>query len=318
MSNFLIQSSFGTAGNFEAVVPGGGGLVHLWRNNDDPTLPWAADAPFGTNLEAITGVALIQSNTATPGATPGAPGNFELIVVADGALLHFVRDSVTFTWIQDPNPIATGVFGWPAIIQSSFGTVGNFEVVVPSSNGLLHFWRNNDVANNPPWSTPTPFGGINGISSQYQGVSLIQSSFGNLEVVATPALTFAQEAAHFWRDGANWTYTASFGDGITGPPSLIQSNFGSIGDFEVVAPFNSTQAIAHNWRNNNAAGFPWAQTGSFAAPGGAAGLGYRSVALIQSRIDNSLVAAAYRLDGNGLDIYVRTGAAFVLSTTAAL
>jgi hypothetical protein len=40
-SSFLIQSSHGANGNFELVVPRiGGGLWHLWRNNDDPAFPW--------------------------------------------------------------------------------------------------------------------------------------------------------------------------------------------------------------------------------------------------------------------------------------
>jgi hypothetical protein len=342
VSNFLIQSiGFSTAGNFEAVVPGGGGLVHLWRNNDDtPTLPWSTDGPYLTNLQDIGGVALIQSNAATPGATPGYPGNLEIIVVANGELFHFTRNSATLiesgTSIWSPdlhNPIASGVSGWPAMIQSSFGTVGNFEVVVPSSNsGLQHFWRNNDTTDatgTPPWIGPKVFGQeIDGLTVQWQGASLIQSSFGNLEVVAVPVLTTGTiSASHFWQDGASntWTNTASFGgdSSITGSPSLYQSNFGSPGNFEVVLPFNFVQAFTHWWRNNGAANFPWATTGSFARPGGP-GEGwpgsYNSMGLIQSSIDNSLVAAAFpsAVAGGGVDIYIRTAAAFEFSTTVAL
>jgi hypothetical protein len=339
VSNFLIQSTYGTAGNFEAVVPGPGGtlgpggLVHVWRNNDDPpTLPWTADGPFLTILENIGGVALIQSNTATPNAIPGYPGNLEIIVVANGELLHFWRNPATMDWIADlNNPIASGVSGWPAIIQSSFGTVGNFEVVVPLSNGgLQHFWCNNDFTGQP-WSATTPFAQvINGINQQWQGVSLIQSSFGNLEVIATPVVVAGGQVSHFWRDSNNnWNYNStsdSFGDSITGTASLIQSNFGSgpTGDFEVVAPFNFVQAFVHWWRNNNAAGFPWATTGSFTkgGPGEGPPGPYASMGLIQSSIDNSLVAAAYPSNvplPGGLDIYIRTGAVlFEFSTTALL
>ena len=37
----LIQSDFGGAyGNFEAVVLRGDQLMHFWRDNTDPALPW--------------------------------------------------------------------------------------------------------------------------------------------------------------------------------------------------------------------------------------------------------------------------------------
>jgi hypothetical protein len=112
-----------------------------------------------------------------------------------------------------------------------------------------------------------------------------------------------------------WNFTTSFGVGMTGTASLIQSNFGTpTGDFEVVAPFNLTQEIVHCWRNNNAAGFPWQTTGSFGPPGGG-NLSYASAALIQSSIDNSLVAAALLPGATGLDLYIRTNGVFNLSST---
>jgi hypothetical protein len=316
MSNFLIQSSYGTAGNFEAVVPGGvGGLVHVWRNNDDPALPWYVSAPFATNLAGqIQGIALIQSSF----------GNLEIVVVANNQLLHFYRPSLSDAdWTGPTAIIGGGVSGTPAFIQSSYGTIGNFEVVVPGAGGgLIYFSRNNNVAGFP-WSAPLVFDWEGG-GGQYLGASLIQSSFGNLEVVATAPqevnrgglLEYAQGAGHFWMNASGaWTYTTSFGDGITGTASLIQSNFGSpTGDFEVVGPFNLIQEITHCWRNNNTAGFPWETTGSFGPPDGG-NIPYVSVGLIQSSIDNSLVAAAL-LDGSiGFDIYTRTNGIFNLSTT---
>jgi hypothetical protein len=175
MSNFLIQSSFGTAGNFEAVVQSGGGLVHVWRNNDDPALPWYASTPFATKLAGqIQGVALIESSF----------GNLEIVVVANNQLLHFYRSSLSDTdWTGPTATIASGVSGTPAFIQRppATGTVSNFEVVVPSADGgLLHFTRNNNAAGFP-WGLQASFQ----LQTQYIGASLIQSSFGNLEVVAT-------------------------------------------------------------------------------------------------------------------------------------
>ena len=81
MSGFLIQSHFGSMGNFEVVVPSraAGGLVHFWRNNDDPSFPWSGPTYFAGGLGAIDGVSLIESNF-------GSPGNLEVVAVANGQL----------------------------------------------------------------------------------------------------------------------------------------------------------------------------------------------------------------------------------------
>jgi hypothetical protein len=36
----IIQSSFGSPGNFEVVVPEPDGLAHYWHDNSDMMLPW--------------------------------------------------------------------------------------------------------------------------------------------------------------------------------------------------------------------------------------------------------------------------------------
>jgi hypothetical protein len=84
----LIQSRFATQGNFELVTPVfGGGLAHLWRNNDDPHYPWSEPTLFGGDL-TVEGLSFIQSNF-------GDPGNLEVIcnVVSSGGspnqLYHF-------------------------------------------------------------------------------------------------------------------------------------------------------------------------------------------------------------------------------------
>jgi hypothetical protein len=61
MSGFFIQSRFGSQGNFEVVVPSRavGGLVHFWRNNDDPSFPWSGPTYFAGGL-AFDGVSLLQ------------------------------------------------------------------------------------------------------------------------------------------------------------------------------------------------------------------------------------------------------------------
>lgn len=89
----LIQSRFGSKGNFELVVPGSnGGLFHLWRNNDDPAMPWSRPFAFGESLGLVDGVTLIQSNY-------GDPGNLEVIGNYGATLQFFWRDSGPgFVW----------------------------------------------------------------------------------------------------------------------------------------------------------------------------------------------------------------------------
>lgn len=316
MSNFLIQSNYGTTGNFEAVVQGPTGLVHVWLDNDTPGSQWNVSK---TNLllHNIQGVALIQSSY----------GYLEIVVVdGNNQAKHYYRPSMSDSdWAGPTQTIASGVSGWPAFIQSGYGTVGNFEVVVPSHNGgLQHYWRNNDLAGNPPWNFTKSWE----TGTNYVGASLIQSSYGNLEVVGTSPheenegelIEFVNGATHFFRDSSgNWYATTAFGDAITGTASLIQSNFGTPGNFEVVAPYNLVQEISHSFRNNSAPSQPWASTGEWGPgltlPGG--GSGYVATALIQSKIDNSLVAAALLDEAVGLDIYIRENgsAEFVLQNT---
>jgi hypothetical protein len=249
VSGFFIQGKFGTKGNFETVIPGRAvpGLVHYWRNNDNPSLPWSGPTRFASSIGNVDGgVTLIQSNF-------GSPGNLEIVVVVAGKLLHLWRDSgPSFTW-SAPFTIASGVSGIPGLIQSRFGSKGNFEVVVPvSGGGLVHYWRNNDIPS-LPWSAPTPFGKSLG---SVAAVSLIQSNFGspgNLEVVASAS----GQVYHFWRDsGPSFAWNGPFIlAGIFGIPSLIQGRFGQ-GNFELVVS-SASGGLVHYWRDNGSSSFPW-------------------------------------------------------------
>ena len=199
----LIQSRFGIRGNFEVVVPASGsGLLHFWRNNDDPSLPWSGPTSFGGSLGLVDSVSLIQSSF-------GNPGNLEVVASARGQAYHFWRDSgPSFNW-NGPF-LLNGIFGSPSLIQSRFGSRGNFELVVSTpSGGLVHYWRNNDDPS-LPWSAPTPIGGL----IRFGFISLIQSNFGssgNLEVIAgTFDPNAGAELAHVWRDSgpsvSSWSF----------------------------------------------------------------------------------------------------------------
>jgi hypothetical protein len=110
----LLQSRFGSNGNFELVVPSGSaGMFFLWRNNDAANAPWSAPFQFGQNAGRVDAVTMIQSNY-------GSPGNLELIA-RTGDRLHFLwRDSgPAFRW-NGPFRMVVGSVALHAI-QSSEG-----------------------------------------------------------------------------------------------------------------------------------------------------------------------------------------------------
>jgi uncharacterized membrane protein len=214
--------TYGTMGNFELVTPlQSGGIAHYFRDNDNPSLPWAQTAVFGTELGIVDAVAIVQSSFSTAaqqglGTFPSsaAPGNLAVISRTGNQLDYWFRDDVSpFAW-HGPTTITTGVTGNPSFVQAipgTYGTVGNYELAVPlRSGGIGHFFRNNDDPN-LPWSGPTATFGTS--LGAVDGVSLIQSSFssaaqaglgtfpsaaapGNLAVVSVTG----NELDYFFRD----------------------------------------------------------------------------------------------------------------------
>jgi hypothetical protein len=219
-SGFAIQGRFGSKGNFEVVAPRQSvRLVHFWRDNDDPNLPWQGPTIFGANA-AYDAVALTQSNFSTAGT---GPGNLEVVAPTSNQLFHYWHDVDVslFPW-QGPVAIpgSNGTRG-PALIQGHFGAKGNFEVVAARAAGrLVHFWRDNDAPDVPSglaWQAPTIFGS----TAVYDAVALIQSNFsasgngpGNLEVIAHTG----NRLDHYWREDVNpFTWQGPFAiPGATG------------------------------------------------------------------------------------------------------
>lgn len=248
----LVQSRFGTQGNFELLVPAATqGLYFAWRNNDDPTLPWSSALRFGESVGPVDAITVIQSNF-------GSPGNLELIARVGDQLVFFWRDSgPDFRW-NGPFPLGSSVAGNPVLLQSRFGTQGNFELVTPAAQGggLLFWWRNNDDPS-LPWAGPFPF-------AQHAGtidaITMIQSNFGspgNLELIARAG----DQLVFFWRDSGptfGWNGPFPIGAGVRGNPVLIQSRFGTQGNFELVAPAAQGGGMLFWWRNNDDPALPWA------------------------------------------------------------
>ncbi|KAL1918468.1 uncharacterized protein VTP21DRAFT_3128 [Calcarisporiella thermophila] len=284
-SGWLIQSNYGSQGNFEVVVPTpGGGLRHCWRDNNTTGLPWHGPTTFASDAGTFIGrVSLLQGNY-------GSHGNFEVVGRVGSHLVHLWRDS-NVAWHIGPT-FANNVSGSPALIQGIYGGRGNFELVAPlSSGGIAHWWRNNDAPGNP-WSGGTVFATNVGVVSS---VALIQSNYGNpgnLEVVAR----IGNALHHFYRDETGWHQGVAFATGVRGEPAFIQSRFGNRGNFEVIAPLASG-GLGLWWRENDAAGLPWHGPASFGDP-----LHFDDVTLIQSNFGSPL-------RGN-FEVIARSGATY--------
>ena len=158
----------------------------------------------------------------------------------------------------------------PSLIQSTYGQRGsNFEVVVPyPSGGIAHYWRDND--HDGAWYGPTVFGP----AGQVDAVSMIESSWGNLEVVARQG----NALSHYFRDSSGWHGTGVVANGASGIPSLVQN---SNGNLELVTPLASG-GVAHYYRDSS-----WHQTVVFGA-----GTTVDAVSLIQSSYGGNLEVVA--------------------------
>src|SRR5262249_50563349 len=85
----FMQSTFGTAGNYELLVPMGSELRHYWRDNDDPRFAWHAGHIYSFHatteqgggdaasvVSDVLGVSMLQSSM----RSDGMHGDFAAIV----------------------------------------------------------------------------------------------------------------------------------------------------------------------------------------------------------------------------------------------
>ena len=147
------------------------------------------------------------------------------------------------------------------LIQSRFGQQGNFELVAPlATGGLGHWFRDND---DPafPWRIAPIFAQSAGVIA---AVTMIESNFGtpgNLEVIARTG----DRLIFLWRDSTQpLAWHGPFPlvadgvpvTGVADNPLLIQSKFGTKGNFELVVPLN-LGGFAEYWRDNDNPTLPW-------------------------------------------------------------
>lgn len=248
-SSSLIQSRFGSQGNLElaATEEGGKNLVHFWRDSG-PSFDWHGPGFISepSKKPVFNGnPSLIQSRN-------GNKGNFDLVVpLSKGGFAHYWRnnDDSTLPWYGPFNfGSTTGVlYEAVTLIQSNFGNPGNLELVARSGDQLVCFWR--DSGPEFKWSGPIIIDkGVSGCPC------MIQSKFGlkgNFELVVPLA---SGGLGYYWRDNDDadlcWHGPLMFGTrlGKVDAVTLIQSNFGSPGNLELVA--SSCGQLAFFWRDS--------------------------------------------------------------------
>ena len=258
-----------------APADAGGGIFFSWRNNDDPTLPWSRPTAFGAgtvealtmiqsnfgspgNLELIARVGNqlhfyyrdsgpafrwngpvpmfsgVRGNPVLVQSRFGTRGNFELAVPAEaGGMLFAYRnnDNPSLPW-SVPFRFGSGAVEQITMIQSNFGSPGNLELIARVGNQLHFYYRDSGPAFR--WRGPVPmFSGVRG------NPVLVQSRFGtrgNFEL-AVPAEAGGMLFAYRNNDNPSlpWSAPFSFGSGAVEQITMIQSNFGSPGNLELIA-----------------------------------------------------------------------------------
>ena len=159
---------------------------------------------------------------------------------------------------------------------------GKFEMVVACISpyrGLVHLSHERDL----PIVAPELWSEADRIRSSafrgpFHGAACIVSRYGNLEVVATQG---DGSLAHFWRKGIyGWRGPTFLPSRVAGPPTFIQSRFGSFGNFEVIAP-RPGGGLSHFWRNNDGPAAEWHE-----APPPTTGGTWEGVSLLHDNVGN--------------------------------
>src|SRR5262249_34573952 len=138
----------------------------------------------------------------------------------------------------------------PTLIQSTYNR--NYEAVYVTNRRLRHWWYSR---NTQRWLDGGVFGppdvaGIPGFMQSNYGAP------GNLEVVVRTA---DGRLSQWWREGGSggqWVDGGKFASGVAfSGPSLIQSSYGTKGDFFLVCTLNGGEM--QQWRRDNDGNTGW-------------------------------------------------------------
>ena len=233
----------GMPGYGELVTPMTAGGLGYYSRDGGPDMPWRDPLVFGTNVGPFQAAAM---------------GDEEIVAAAGGQLLKYQRDGTGPTVLG--NQIVSGN---PVIFTAFINLEREEQLIVPlASGGLAHYWGYSGEA--VIWNGPSIFGTELG---KIDAVTGIQSSFhdpsgdyrpANLEVVVRAG----GQLYYYWRDaGPAFHWNGPFPIVqellVWGNPVLVQGPFGVLEkNFELVVPLVNG-GIAHYWRDNETAGFPW-------------------------------------------------------------
>ena len=241
----VFQSSLGPSITLEVIGRTGNRLAHYWW---DPSGKgkWHGPSYFGSEVSGTP--SFLQGRLPTD-------GNYAAVAPAESGGLHYYwcENAVAGEPWAGPRFFGSnaGAVNGVSMIQSSIGPPGNLQVVAQVGKKLAHF----SCDSNAVWHGPRYFG------TDVSGTpSFIQSRFGNrgnFEVVV-PMKTGG--LGHYWRDNdvasEPWHGPSRFGQtvGEVQAVSLVQSNFGSPGNLEVVALCGGQ--LVHFWRDSGPS-FEW-------------------------------------------------------------
>lgn len=289
----FIQSDFGARGNFELVVASlYGGLVHWFRDNDAQGLPWHGPSYFASGF--VNGVSLLQSRTQT-----GSNGDLEVLATVRRSgtgvsrLYHYRRQGGSVLDWAGPDVVDKGVRGNPSLIELRSGPAGRLALVSPLADGGMAYYVREPGSG---WRRQATFATEVGT---VDAVGLVENQTGNLELVAR----LGSNLLHFFRDSAGSWHgpTVTFFDAAAGVMGFVQSNLGAHGNFELVTPL-AAGGLAHFYRDNDAAGFPWQRSATLGSELGAVS----SVALIQSNFGEPGNLELVAQTDNGFHTYFRS------------
>ncbi len=225
----------------------------------------------------------------------GSEGHLEVILRIDNLLYLYISPfggSENTTWQATGGPLrADGhiinfVRGNPAFIQNKIPglTHQDFEMIVPKLDGGIRHYTRNSSGN---WTTKeligyyshviTPQEILNSFPNlptpprimHYNYVTMIQSDFGTLEVIARSGSQlfsfFFDRNQNKWGDPGIIKIGDNAINDAAGNPVLIQSNFGSGAhkNFELIVPA-SAGGLKHYVRDNSNNDMKWSHAGTFA------------------------------------------------------
>ncbi len=177
--------------------------------------------------------------------------NFEMLatVGGGGTIQHWWRDNSAagFPWHTAYAPFGGDAAVCPTLTATTYNR--NFECIFLTTGRRLHHWFFDETSHT--WND----GGVFGPLGTAWGVpGFVQGNYGapgNFEVVVR--LEDGQ-LNHWWRtNGPPWTWSdgGSFASNVEfSGPSLIQTNYGTQGNLELVCVLNTGQ-MQHWWRDDD-------------------------------------------------------------------